>query len=202
MNWSEPCWQTNVRSEKPGTRSNVSLKKIYLRKFLGNTITPQNFNFNRISFFLEMSTFFRIKLSNICICQSYVEFSHPTPLIWHLIGPLVMFVNINSWPCFPNLHRWTRHKIVNHYNDIIMSALAYQITSITIVYSTVYSGTDQRKHQSSVSLAFVRGIHRWPVNSPHKWPVTRKMFPFDDVIMYETSSKMLNWKTEMYITIF
>ena len=57
------------------------------------------------------------------------------------------------------------------------------ITSLAIVYSTVYSGTDERKHQSSVSLAFVRGIHRWPVNSPHKWPVTRKVFPFDDVIM-------------------
>ena len=48
---------------------------------------------------------------------------------------------------------------------------------------TVYSGGDQRKHQSSTSLAFVWGIHWWPVNSPHKWPVTRKMFPFDDVIM-------------------
>ena len=52
-----------------------------------------------------------------------------------------------------------------------------------IVYSTVYSGTDQRKDQSSVSLAFVRGIHWWPVNSPHKGPVMQKMFPFDDVIM-------------------
>ena len=61
-------------------------------------------------------------------------------------------------------------------NDVIMSAMASQITSITIVYSTVYSGTEQRKHQSSASLAFVWGIHRWPVNSPHKWPVTRKMF--------------------------
>ena len=62
-----------------------------------------------------------------------------------------------------------------------------QITShgsqITIVYSTVYSGGDQRKHQISASLAFVWGIHRWPVNSPHKWPVTRKRFPFDDVSM-------------------
>ena len=64
-----------------------------------------------------------------------------------------------------------------------MSAMATQITSLTIVYSTVYTGADQRKHQSSASLAFVRGIHRGPVNSPHKWPVTRKMFPFDDVIM-------------------
>ena len=64
-----------------------------------------------------------------------------------------------------------------------MGAIASQITSLTIVYSTVYSDADQRKHQSSASLAFVRGIHRWPVNSPHKWLVTRKMFPFDDVIM-------------------
>ena len=71
----------------------------------------------------------------------------------------------------------------NHYCDVIMGAMASQITGITIVYSTVYSGADQRKHQSSVSLAFVRGIHWSPVNSPHKGPVTRKMFPFDDVIM-------------------
>ena len=47
----------------------------------------------------------------------------------------------------------------------------------------LHSGVDQRKHQSSVSLAFVLEIHRWPVNSPHKWPVTRNMFPCDDVIM-------------------
>ena len=60
-----------------------------------------------------------------------------------------------------------------------MGAIASQITSLTIVYSIVYSDADQRKHQSSAPLAFVRG----PVNSPHKWPVTRKMFPFDDVIM-------------------
>ena len=45
------------------------------------------------------------------------------------------------------------------------------------------SDADQRKHQSPASLAFVREIHRGPVNFPHKWPVTRKMFPFDDVIM-------------------
>ena len=66
-----------------------------------------------------------------------------------------------------------------------MSAMASQITSLTIVYSTVYSGVDQRKHQSSASLVFVWGIHRRPVNSPHKSPVMRKMFPFDDVIMAE-----------------
>ena len=64
-----------------------------------------------------------------------------------------------------------------------MGAMASQITSLTIVYSTVYSGADQREHQSSASLAFVWGIHRGPVNSRHKGPVTRKMIPFDDVIM-------------------
>ena len=73
--------------------------------------------------------------------------------------------------------------VVYHYSDVIIMAMASQITGVSIVYSTVCSGANQRKHQSSASLAFVRGIHRWPVNSPHKGPVTRKMFPFDDVIM-------------------
>ena len=71
----------------------------------------------------------------------------------------------------------------NHYNDVIITTMASQITSLTIIYSNVYSDADQRKHQSSASLAFVWGIHRWPVNSPHKGPVTWKNFPFDDVIM-------------------
>ena len=71
----------------------------------------------------------------------------------------------------------------NHYSDIIMGTMASQITSRTIVCSTVHSGTDKRKHQSSASLAFVRGTHWWPMNSPHKGPVTQKMFPFDDIIV-------------------
>ena len=70
-----------------------------------------------------------------------------------------------------------------HYTDVIMSAMASQITSLTNVYLTIYSGVDERKHLSSASLAFVRGIHRWPVNFPHKGPVTHKLFPFDDAIM-------------------
>ena len=88
----------------------------------------------------------------------------------------IRFVTDNESP-----PRWKQWFV--YYNDVIMSAMASQITSLTIVYSTIYSGVDQRKHQSSASLAFVRGIHRWPVNSPHKWPVTRKMFSFDDVII-------------------
>ena len=70
-----------------------------------------------------------------------------------------------------------------HYSDVTMSTMEYQINSLAIIYSTVYLGVDQRQHQSSASMAFVWGFHRWPVNSPHKGPVTRKMFPFDDVIM-------------------
>ena len=82
-----------------------------------------------------------------------------------------------------------------HYGDVIMGVMASQITSLTIVYSAVYSCVDQRKHQSSASLACVRGIHRWPVNSPRKRPVTRKMFPFDDVIMLKihVNLDVLTW---------
>ena len=70
-----------------------------------------------------------------------------------------------------------------------MGTMPSQITSLAIVYSTVYSGADQRKDHNSASLAFVRWIHRGPVNSPHKWPVTRKIFPFDDVIMVHHKRK-------------
>ena len=97
---------------------------------------------------------------------------------------------------------WTHQPVCelepSHYSDVLMGAIASQITSLTIVYSTVYSDVDQIKHQSSASLAFVTG------EFPHKWPVTRKLFPFDDVIMaylhniiIETfkflSSLALNW---------
>ena len=92
-----------------------------------------------------------------------------------------IFRPIWIWQARQLICRWCETRIffsstrsLLHYSNVIMGA---------IVYSTVYSVADQRKHQSSSSLVFVRGIHRSPVNSPHKWPVTRKMFPFDDVIM-------------------
>ena len=84
---------------------------------------------------------------------------------------------------FWNVHVHDNTSIRLHYDDVIMTMLASQITSLPVVCSIVYSDVNQRKHQSSASLAFVREIHRGPVNFPHKWPVTRKMFPFDDVIM-------------------
>ena len=87
-----------------------------------------------------------------------------------LVATIVVYSNTKSpWPL--------------HYNDVTMVSMASQITNLTIVYSAVYSGADQRKHQCSASLAFVWWIHRWPVNSQHKWPVTQKMFPFNDVFM-------------------
>ena len=104
-------------------------------------------------------------------------------------------------------HLWVNTQVrflsymILHYDDVIMTMLASQITSLTVVYSIVYSGVNQRKHQSSASLAFVREIHRGPVNFPHKWPVTRKMFPFDDVIMCK-KILMKNWCYEQLCSLW
>ena len=120
----------------------------------------------------------RIELSSIFLrCNPY-SFQLGSGNCWftHHLDCLVIFEIVHH--C---LNRFSYQQ--NHYSDVMMSAIASQITCLTIVYLTVYSGAAQRKHQSSASLAFVRGIHRWPVNSPHKGPVTRKMLPFDDVIL-------------------
>ena len=102
-------------------------------------------------------------------------------------------INIQwGWQCFKVesyiIVQSGGHKIMwLHYSDVILSVMVSQITGILIVCSTDCSGADQRKHQSFASLAFLRGICWWPVDSPHKRPVKRKMFPFDDVI-----KKLLN----------
>ena len=93
------------------------------------------------------------------------------------------FLVISSYATITKERRRCTYEVfLNRFCDVIMSAMVSQLTGVSIVCSTVDSGADERKHQSSASLAFVRGIHRWPVNSPHKGPVTCKMFPFDDVI--------------------
>ena len=115
--------------------------------------------------------------------------SHGLMQFWHLISRQYSFsidhshTLANSNSTCPSAAIWQHRSKFLHYNDVIMGTIASQITSLTIVYSIVYSDADQRKHQSSASLAFVRGIHGWPLKSPHKWPVTRKMSPFNDVIM-------------------
>ena len=96
-----------------------------------------------------------------------------------------------QWCLIYRLFDFVAVRIKHNHAHIIYKSLPWRHNGhdsvsyhqLTIIYSTVYAGADQRKHQSSASLAFVRGIHRGPVNSPHKWPVTRKMFPFHDVIM-------------------
>ena len=96
------------------------------------------------------------------------------------VSVIIHVISYNIGQCYNNT------RLYSNFSDVIISVMFSQITSVTIVYSTVCSGTDQtqRKHQSSASLTFVRGIHWWPVNSPHKGPVTWKRFPFDDIIMY------------------
>ena len=70
--------------------------------------------------------------------------------------PILVFYTVQF-----EIQSFTRSKIIKiHNSDVILSALASQINSVSIVYLTVCSGADQRKHQSSASLAFVRGIHR------------------------------------------
>ena len=91
------------------------------------------------------------------------------------IDKLIQFCNACKRICI-----FTPCPLVNHYSDVVMGEIASQITCVSIVHSTFCSGADQRKYQSSASLAYVRGIHRWPVKSPHKGPVMRKMFPFDE----------------------
>ena len=89
---------------------------------------------------------------------------------------------------------------IYHYSDVKMSAMASQITGVSIVYSTTCSSANQRKHQSSASLTFGRGIHLWQVNSPHKGSVTRKMFPFgDDIMMCVNVKWTAGYRTYMFI---
>ena len=87
-----------------------------------------------------------------------------------VLSPLLMHWRYHSLE-LSYVYRLLGNENIN-YTDVVMCAMASQITSLKIVYSTVYSGADQRKHQISASLAFV-----------HKGPVTREIFPFDDVII-------------------
>ena len=104
---------------------------------------------------------------------------------WHFHHSVKNIISItNYFSTWMNNHIHTKLWGVNHYSDIIMGAMASQITSFRIVYSTVYSGADHTKPQISASLAFVGEIHQWPVDSPHKGPLNWKIFPFDYTIMH------------------
>ena len=102
--------------------------------------------------------------------------------VWNLLT-CISSSGLNAWNKMAG-HGSVLISSAFHYNNVKKSAMASQVTGFSSVYSTVCSGPDQRKHQCSPSLAFVGGIHRWPVNYQHKGPVTWNMFPFDDVIIY------------------
>ena len=123
-------------------------------------------------------------------------------LSWHVRKFVVFWwraIELHQCEIFNEFGLWTNNLWWNmsmvHYSNIIMSAVASHITDVSIVYWTVCSGEDQRKYQSSASLSFVRGVHWWLVNSAHKGPITRKMFPFDYAIMYCADSNPVNLNT-------
>ena len=95
-----------------------------------------------------------------------------------------------------------------------MGAMSYQITGVSIVCSTVCSDADQRKHRSSASLAFVRGVHWWQVYSPHRGPVTGRHFhlmtsswnkvnieAFSDVVTITGSELLTHWGRVTHICV-
>ena len=103
------------------------------------------------NFFNTLTKLTAKETSKNCITDPFVRGIDRSPVDFHHKGPVMR----TALPC---------HDIVRmlslHYHDVIMDAMASQITRLTIVYSIVYSGADQGKHQSPASLAFVRGIHR------------------------------------------
>ena len=160
---------------------------IYLKEAVHTLHTEASYGSSCVSFSLYFSYVFS---STLYLGTSYREFNTDIRLYGYptivLKQPLCLLkdqmqINFSYATCQQLIFKMSFADL--HYGDVIMSVIASLITSLTIVYSSVYSGADQRKHQSSASLAFVRGIQRRPMNSLHKGPVTRKMFPFDDVIM-------------------
>ena len=162
------------------TRFQLRAHEPFVTSILGDAFMPQK-TWPIFVYITALSSYFADKLKphfqitsefDIAWCWGTTDMHHPTTYVINTESHHYA-TRISRKPYITNIFRalYWRH---NGCDDV---------SNHQIVYSTVYSGTDQRKHQSSASLAFVRGIHRWPVNSPHKWPVTRKMFPFDDVIM-------------------
>ena len=108
---------------------------------------------------------------------------HKPSLLWgEMTTPFPNFKGCTFQICERTSHCMPRsliHAEIKHYSDVIMGVMALKSPASPLFNQ----GADPRKHQSSASLASVRGIHRGPVNSPHKWPVTRKMLLFDDAII-------------------
>ena len=129
-------------------------------------------------------------LANICrFCRASSNYS-----FLNLPIPAIVYIYCLSFHCGYPIFKWivdiaktTGYQF--HYNNVIVSAMVSQLTGASIIYSTSCSGADQRKHQSFASWLLS------PVNSPHKGPITRNMFLFDDVIMFVSHAKMAAGET-------
>ena len=121
----------------------------------------------------------------ICAGNSPVNSPHKGQWRGALMFPLIC-IWVNDWVNsreVGDLRRYRDHNDVTvmmscqkHYDDVTMGAIASQITSLAIVYSAVYADADQRKHESSASLAFVWGIHRNRWNPRTKGQLRGKCF--------------------------
>ena len=121
---------------------------------------------------LSMKMFFSVCLSHCCFFSIHISMPSRFDYCWSLelhklnlyntimMGLPIIIIIPRNMLMFTLIKDNNLPTSYRHYNDFIMSAMASQITSVSMVRSTVCSGADQRKHQSSASLAFVRGIHR------------------------------------------
>ena len=190
-------YKTHIDLQALGSLFEISLLKLHRLRTIACLINTLNNKQKRLTL-CRQNRFMYILVFIHCIYTHRNIFLH---LSMNIFSYILLYVNGNVNPYFIDFMTNCRTvnqissivfilsticisvSITGHYNDVIMRPLVSEITSLTIVYSTVYWVADQRKYQSFVSLAFVRRIHRWPVNSQHKGPVTRKLFPFADVIM-------------------
>ena len=119
--------------------------------------------------------------------------------IYNIISVYHINLRIHAWLLNSRIANRSHPIKFIHYSDAIINVKVSQMTGVSIVFSTVYLGTYQRKHHSSASLAFVRVIHWWPVDSPHKGSLKRKVFPFDYAIMQLMMTLTANRVNDMFL---
>ena len=112
-----------------------------------------------------------------------------------MLGNTWLLTQILTWKIISNASFWLIDGPatgLTHYSDVLMGVMASQITGVLIICPTVCSGADEKASKLRVT-GRCEGINRWPVDSPHKGPVSRKMFPFDDIIMHEHFSLLAGY---------
>ena len=181
---SDICFVPNRRQAIIWTKDGLVYPRIYASPYLNEldiesrwlwSLGPKHHGYWYINFLAD--AVYGLILPNVRLYYSR----------WPLRIPCIMLWIHPGYASDESRCHWT------HYSDVIMSSIAYQITGVLVVLSTFCLGAYVRKHQSSASLVFARAIHWWPANFPQKGPVTRKMFPFDDVTMF-TWEHLTDWE--------